>query len=89
MDRLRASTMLAPDLAEHAAYARVFQPGRLTLGFIAPLEAYPNAPWPTLAAAAGSAPAVTRSSISGSASATRASPMSRSIPSRRSARSQT
>lgn len=40
---------LAPDLAGHAAYARVFQPGRLTLGFIAPLEAYPNAPWPTLA----------------------------------------
>ncbi len=39
---------LAPDLAGHAAYARVFQPGRLTLGFIAPLEAYPNAPWPTL-----------------------------------------
>ncbi|HXH14783.1 MAG TPA: TIGR03571 family LLM class oxidoreductase [Sphingomonas sp.] len=27
----------------------MFQPGRLTLGFIAPLEAYPNAPWPTLA----------------------------------------
>lgn len=40
---------LAPDLAGHAAYARVFQPGRLTVGFIAPLEAYPNAPWPTLA----------------------------------------
>lgn len=40
---------LVPDLAGHAAYARVFQPGRLTLGFIAPLEAYPNAPWPTLA----------------------------------------
>ncbi|MBD8617653.1 LLM class oxidoreductase [Sphingomonas sp. CFBP 13728] len=40
---------LTPDLAEHPAYARVFQPGRLTLGFIAPLEAYPNAPWPTLA----------------------------------------
>ncbi|MBE2992509.1 LLM class oxidoreductase [Sphingomonas sp. CFBP 13603] len=39
---------LTPDLAEHPAYARVFQPGRLTLGFIAPLEAYPNAPWPTL-----------------------------------------
>ncbi|WP_267397008.1 MULTISPECIES: hypothetical protein [unclassified Sphingomonas] len=40
---------LAPDLAGHAAYARVFQPGQLTLGFIAPLEAYPSAPWPTLA----------------------------------------
>jgi len=40
---------VAADLAGHAAYARVFQPGRLTLGFIAPLEAYPDAPWPTLA----------------------------------------
>jgi luciferase-type oxidoreductase len=40
---------IAADLAQHPAYARVFQPGRLTLGFIAPLEAYPDAPWPTLA----------------------------------------
>ncbi|MEN2787291.1 LLM class oxidoreductase [Sphingomonas qilianensis] len=40
---------IASDLAQHPAYARVFQPGRLTLGFIAPLEAYPDAPWPTLA----------------------------------------
>jgi len=44
-----APNAVAADLAEHAAYARVFQPGRLTLGFIAPLEAYPTAPWPTLA----------------------------------------
>lgn len=49
MDTPAVSETLAPDLAQHPAYARVFQPGRLTLGFIAPLEAYPNAPWPTLA----------------------------------------
>jgi luciferase-type oxidoreductase len=49
MEALAVSEMLAPALAEHPAYARVFQPGRLTLGFIAPLEAYPHAPWPTLA----------------------------------------
>ena len=41
-------TQLAPDLARHPAYARVFKPGSLTLGFIAPLEAYPNTPSPTL-----------------------------------------
>ena len=40
--------LIAPDLSGHPAYARVFQPGSLTLGFIAPLEAYPNTPWPTL-----------------------------------------
>ncbi|WP_343698964.1 LLM class oxidoreductase [Caulobacter sp.] len=30
-------------------YERVFRQGRLTLGFIAPLEAYPDSPFPTLA----------------------------------------
>lgn len=39
---------IAPDLVDHRAYARVFKPGSLTLGFIAPLEGYPSAPWPTL-----------------------------------------
>ena len=33
---------------EHPGYARVFQADRLTFGLIAPLEGYPDAPWPTL-----------------------------------------
>lgn len=33
---------------EHPGYAGVFQPGRLSFGLVAPLEAYPAAPWPTL-----------------------------------------
>ena len=33
---------LPADLARHRAYARVFQPGRLTFGFIARLEGYPD-----------------------------------------------
>jgi luciferase-type oxidoreductase len=40
---------LAPELARHPGYARVFQPGHLTFGFIAPLESYPHTPGPTLA----------------------------------------
>jgi luciferase-type oxidoreductase len=32
----------------HQGYARVFQPGHLTFGFIAPLESYPDSPGPTL-----------------------------------------
>jgi luciferase-type oxidoreductase len=35
-------------LTNHAAFARVFQPRRLTIGFIAPLEGYPDSPAPTL-----------------------------------------
>ncbi|GGH53266.1 TIGR03571 family LLM class oxidoreductase [Frigidibacter albus] len=35
-------------LQEHPGYRRVFQPGRLTFGLVAPLEPYPLAPWPTL-----------------------------------------
>jgi luciferase-type oxidoreductase len=46
---MTAQTAIALDLAGHPAYARVFQPGQLTIGFIAPLEGYPTAPWPTLA----------------------------------------
>lgn len=36
------------DLADHRGYARVFQHGHLTIGFIAPLEGYPDSPGPTL-----------------------------------------
>lgn len=41
---------LAPDAvtAAHRGFARVFQPGRLTFGFIAPLEGYPDSPAPTM-----------------------------------------
>lgn len=35
-------------LAEHPIYARVFQPGKLTFGFIAPLEGYPHTAAPTM-----------------------------------------
>lgn len=35
-------------LTGHRAYSRVFQPGSLTFGFIAPLEGYPNSPAPSL-----------------------------------------
>lgn len=38
----------APELQQHRGYARVFQPGHLTFGFIAPLESYPDSPGPTL-----------------------------------------
>ena len=36
-------------LSSHAGYNRVYQPGRLTFGFIAPLESYPGSPAPTMA----------------------------------------
>jgi luciferase-type oxidoreductase len=39
---------LAPALKQHPGFARVFQPGHLTFGFIAPLESYPDSPGPTL-----------------------------------------
>jgi luciferase-type oxidoreductase len=39
---------LAPNLAQHWGFARVFQPDRLTFGFIMPLEGYPDSPFPTL-----------------------------------------
>lgn len=39
---------LPSELARHLGYARVIQPGRLTFGFIAPLESYPDSPGPTL-----------------------------------------
>lgn len=37
------------ELADHRAFSRTFAPGRLTLGFVAPLEGYPDGPSPTLA----------------------------------------
>ncbi|WP_140720634.1 MULTISPECIES: LLM class oxidoreductase [Gammaproteobacteria] len=40
---------LPTSLARHPGYARVFQPGRLTFGFISPLESYPDSAGPTLA----------------------------------------
>ena len=39
---------VTPDLSSHKAYSRVFQPGKLTFGFIMPLETYPDSPFPTL-----------------------------------------
>lgn len=35
-------------LAQHAPFRRVFSPGKLTFGLIAPLEAYPGSPLPTM-----------------------------------------
>ncbi|HTV84833.1 MAG TPA: LLM class oxidoreductase [Dyella sp.] len=37
------------DLSRHPGFSRVFQPGKLTFGFIAPLEGYRRSPFPTLA----------------------------------------
>ncbi|MBI6885052.1 LLM class oxidoreductase [Pseudomonas putida] len=39
---------LAPGLVDHPAFARVFQPGRLTFGFMTPIEGYPSSPFPTM-----------------------------------------
>lgn len=39
---------LPSELQSHPAYRRVFRPGRLTFGFIMPLEGYPSSPFPTL-----------------------------------------
>lgn len=46
---MSALATLAPALAQHRGYARIFQPGKLTLGFVAPLEGYPDTPGPKLA----------------------------------------
>ena len=32
----------------HPGFSRLFAPGRLTLGFLLPLEGYPDDPMPTL-----------------------------------------
>ena len=39
---------LPADLATHRGFSRVFQPGKLTFGFIAPLEGYPDSAAPLL-----------------------------------------
>lgn len=39
---------VATVLQQHAGFSRLFSPGKLTLGFILPLEGYPNAPAPTM-----------------------------------------
>jgi luciferase-type oxidoreductase len=39
---------LPEELASHPGYQRVFRPGKLTFGFIMPLEGYPDSPFPTL-----------------------------------------
>lgn len=39
---------IAPAMSSHRTYSRVFTPGKLTFGFITPLETYPNSPFPTL-----------------------------------------
>lgn len=36
------------DLSKHPSFPRVFKEGKLTFGFIMPLEAYPDSPFPTL-----------------------------------------
>jgi luciferase-type oxidoreductase len=45
---MRDTANSSQDLSEHKAYQRVFQPGKLTFGFIMPLEGYPDSPFPTL-----------------------------------------
>jgi len=39
---------LKPELQAHPGFSRVFQPGKLTFGFIMPLEGYPDSPFPLL-----------------------------------------
>jgi luciferase-type oxidoreductase len=48
MTSIRPPLRLTPVLEQHRGYSRVFQPGHLTFGFIAPLESYPNTPGPNL-----------------------------------------
>ncbi|MDP9602017.1 UNVERIFIED_ORG: luciferase-type oxidoreductase [Variovorax paradoxus] len=38
----------SPRIGAHPGFARAFAPGRLTLGFILPLEAYPSSPAPLM-----------------------------------------
>ncbi|CUI37264.1 LLM class oxidoreductase [Achromobacter xylosoxidans] len=42
------SEPLFATVAEHPGYSSVFQPEHLSFGLVAPLEAYPDSPWPTL-----------------------------------------
>jgi luciferase-type oxidoreductase len=49
MNSLSNASHLHPDLLAHPGYSRVFQPGKLTFGFIMPLEGYAHSPFPTMA----------------------------------------
>lgn len=49
MTSVTSTGTLPPELARHPGYARVFKPGHLSFGFIAPLESYPDSVGPTLA----------------------------------------
>lgn len=46
---MKEGASLPTALASHPGFARVFQPGRMTLGFVAPLEGYPDGPAPNMA----------------------------------------
>lgn len=46
---MNQSLALPAGLAEHPGYTRVFRPGHLSIGFVAPLEGYPDSPAPTMA----------------------------------------
>lgn len=48
MTSMPSPPALSPELQNHPGYARLFQPGHLNFGFIAPLESYPTSPGPTL-----------------------------------------
>lgn len=44
------SSLALPDaLANHPGFSRVFKPGHLSIGFVAPLEGYPDSAGPTMA----------------------------------------
>jgi hypothetical protein len=45
---LSGSAVLPRGLASHRGFAQIFQPNKLTFGFIAPLKGYPDSPGPTL-----------------------------------------
>src|SRR6202051_1932715 len=45
---LTGSQVLPAGLARHRGFAQIFHPNKLTFGFIAPLEGYPDSPSPTL-----------------------------------------
>lgn len=44
-----AALRAPPDLAAQPAFSRVFQPGRVTLGLVAPFKGYPDGPVPDIA----------------------------------------
>ncbi|TDV50250.1 luciferase-type oxidoreductase [Pseudomonas graminis] len=48
MSSISPTEGLSSQLQLHPGYSRVFEPGHLTFGFIAPLESYPDSPGPTL-----------------------------------------